>query len=120
MRTIKQCITEPGLHSDIASYVATFNALMLPKGYMYVSDDMLVHLVIIDMKNEPAGGLKPGTLTSIAGSTSGGFGLFHGADVIWKFRPQTGIWTTTKDHTGNFESLCPIKCGGMPEVKRNA
>lgn len=124
--------SDPPLRGGIAEYVAMFNALSLPSGYVYVDKDMLVHLVFIDMKNvrddvgdKKSVALAPGNVYTYSGrkskiGSSSSLELEFSADVIWNFRPETGIWTTTKDRTGDFESLCPIKCGGMPEVKRNA
>jgi hypothetical protein len=116
IREIKRVIPSE-LRDD---YVAWFNTLTLPRAYLYVDPDGLCHLVNIRCKTQRAEGLKPGNLTMLAGSSSpGGMGIQHSADVIWDFDPVTGIWMTTKDRTGDFERLCPIKCGGIPS-RRNS
>jgi hypothetical protein len=77
--------------------VACFNVLTLPRGYVYVDKEArLIHLVLIDLKNS-----LPGMMIN------------HEADVVWRFNPTTGLWNTTKDRTGLFEPLCPIKAGGI-------
>jgi hypothetical protein len=93
-------------------YIETFNALMLPKAYVHVDDADLVHIVVIKFTS------------SINGDDSSTFtlaalplGVQHHADIIWRFDPATGLWNTLKDRTGDFSSLCPIKCGGIPTVK---
>ena len=118
LRTIKQCFKDDRLRSDIPGYVATFNALALPRCYVYIDPDDLVHVVFIDTR---CGQLKGDQHAALPLPQLGlGMQVEFTADVIWNFQSQTGMWTTTKDRTGVFESLCPIKCGGMPEVKRNA
>jgi hypothetical protein len=117
IRTIKQCLTADGLRSSIPDYVATFNALALPKCYMYVDPNDLVHVVFIDNRQRSLEGDERAALP--LPKLGLGMQVEVSADVIWNFQPQTGMWRVTKDRTGDFQSLCPIKCGGMPEVKRN-
>jgi len=117
IRTIKECFKDDRLRSGIPDYVATFNALALPKCYLYVDPDDLVHVVFIDSRPRALEGDERDALP--LPKIGLGMQVQFSADVIWNFRPQTGMWTIAKDRTGDFESLCPIKCGGMPEVKRN-
>jgi hypothetical protein len=92
---IKQA--SPEGRSDL---LETFNALTLPKYFMVLTDDM-IHLVYIGKETVELSRLP--TMLS------------HTADVIWHFEPFTGIWNIAKDRTGSFQSLCPIKMGGIPE-----
>jgi len=117
IREIKR--VQPGELRD--DYVAWFNTLTLPRAYLYVDPDGLCHVVNIRCKTQRAEGLRPGNLNFMGASTStpGGAGVGHSADVIWDFDPVTGLWTTLKDRTGDFERLCPIKCGGIPS-RRNS
>lgn len=93
-------------------HVETFNALMLPRAYVHVAEDGLVHVIVIkfavDIDNS-----RPETFATRPLP----IGVQHSADVIWRFDPGTGLWNTLKDKTGAFSSLCPIKCGGIPTVK---
>jgi hypothetical protein len=94
---------------EIADYVETFNALSIPRGYVYVDPDGLVHVVVVRQ------GLVKKQVQHPFGTEIG-----FSADVIWDFDPVTGLWNTFKDRMGTFESLCPIKCGGIPTVKLTA
>ena len=89
-------------------YVNTFNALTIPRGYLYIDPDGLVHVVMLRKGTQ-----GPPALPSF------GSAVAHSADVIWDFDPVTGLWNTLKDRTGDFEKLCPIKCGGIPS-RRNS
>jgi hypothetical protein len=81
--------------------VATFNALMLPRGYVYVDDSWTCHVVVIRTDNRELGfKFVNSSITSIA-------------DVVWDFNAVTGTWNVLKDRHGTFWSLCPIKCGGI-------
>jgi len=91
---------------EVDDLVTTINALTIPRSYTYVSpDDGQIHLVVIEdasiMRMLERGGRMPA-------------GLMSGADVVWRFEPQSGVWNVIKDRTGIYESLCPIKCGGIP------
>ena len=103
------------VHRSIADDVETFNALTMPKGYLYVDPDGLCHYVFIDVGLPQADGLPEGTMRSLAGQST--MEVRFRADVIWKFEAMTGTWTIIKDRTGDFEGLRPIKCGGIPTVK---
>lgn len=87
--------------------VATFNALTLPSAYLYVDPDMLCHVVMIKsaVSDKEIKRHYPHFPMSMEVS--------HSADVIWTFDPATGIWNTLKDRTGDFERICPLKCGGV-------
>lgn len=118
LRKIKEAQRAPeaSVRRTVADYVETFNALSLPKCYLYVDPDGLCHVVHINCKSKRAEGFKPGDLAAFGGAV-GSSEVQFGADVIWDFNPQTGIWNTTKDRTGDFQALCPMKCGGIPERK---
>lgn len=91
----------PGAGRDC---IETFNALTIPRGYIYIDPDDMIHVVMLQQgaMGEPLKLLD--------------FGVFvaHEADFVWCFDPATGMWNVLKDRTGAFESLCPIKCGGIP------
>src|SRR5271157_4760968 len=87
--------------------VTTINTLTIPRSYTFVDHAGQIHVVMIEnasmMKRfEDWGRLSLPTR------------LMHSADVVWRFNPQSGIWNVVKDRTGVYESLCPMKCGGIP------
>jgi hypothetical protein len=92
---------------DVAECVSTFNALSIPRGYIYVDSDRVIHVVMI----------RRGMVNAAPAFTSFSAGVIYGADVVWDFDPVSGTWLTLKDRTELYESLCPIKCGGIPTVK---
>ena len=104
MVRIKRAISTDGIAGPhVLDLVATFNALSLPKGYVYIDPDGLIHYVrivasLLDSRKERT--LPP---TQVQ----------YTADVIWCFDAIDGTWTVIKDRTGDFEKLAPIKCGGM-------
>lgn len=110
IRKIKevQKADEASVRRTVADYVETFNALTIPKGYVYIDPDGLVHVVVI----------RQGMVKKQADRPFGTEMQFS-ADVIWDFDPVTGLWNTFKDRTGVFQSLCPMKCGGIP-VRRGS
>jgi len=88
--------------------VATFNALALPKYYIYVDDDWLCHVVMIKCSL----GADKSYYASLSAATT------YSADVIWNFDSDTGMWNTLKDRTGDFEKLCPMKFGSLPVQRK--
>ena len=98
---------------EVDDLVATINALMIPCSYTYVDSNTWIHVVMIENEaflkqlDNSFAGLAPGLPAS----------MHCIADVIWRFNPMTSIWNIIKDRTGTLESLCPIKCGGVPQCK---
>lgn len=90
------------------SMVSTFNSLSLPKSYIYVDSDMLVHYVQIDIS------INEAQIPRFVGTTT----VHDAADVIWKFDAFNGVWTTFKDQTGpdgtgRFSKVSPVSHGGI-------
>jgi len=95
---------EASVRRQVPDFVATFNALSLPRGYAYVDPDGLVHVILIRFVGDRQSGTLP-------------IGVDNAADVIWHFNPTTGMWVVVKDRTGKFARASPIRCGGFPSVK---
>lgn len=124
MNKICDCVRGDDLtRLSTREWVDTFNALMIPKCYVYVDNDWLIHVVMIKGGSTDLHTRR--YFTAIQGYTKLGQYTFlpstiaHTADVIWNFNATTGMWTTLKDRTGEFEKHCPIKFGGIPERKAN-
>jgi len=113
IRKIKETLRadEAAVRRSVVDHIDTFNTLAIPRGYVHVDSDGLVHVVCIRHKQTASvtgGEFKPKPF---------GTEVTFSADVIWDFDPPTGLWRTLKDRTGEFERYCPIKCGGIPAVK---
>lgn len=104
IQEIKWCpsgVAVPGL-------VDAFNVLALPKGYVYVDPDTLVHVIMIQCTRD----IKPVSDNPEAIGrlmiNQLGTGVAHTADVVWHFDPVERSWVTVKDRTGDFQARCPI------------
>ena len=109
-RMLMTCISRIKKSTDrtvIDDLVATINTLTIPRSYTYVDPDGHIHIVLIEnasmMKNLDNWEKRARILG----------GMFYSVDVVWRFNPQSGVWNVIKDRTGVYESLCPMKCGGI-------
>ena len=105
---IRSTTSEVSVKQSVTDLVNTFNALALPKGYVYICPDDMIHVVMINNSLNSTSLQESIPLAYKLGSQ-----VSHEADIIWDFEPMTGLWRTLKDRTGILSSLCPMKFGGF-------
>jgi hypothetical protein len=83
-----------------ADLVDTFNSLSLPNGYIYVDEDLHVHLIMINPEKSLP---NNDSLASFSNNLSAE--LAYAADIIWAFTSTTSSWKVIKDRTGLLRHL---------------
>lgn len=121
LRASRHCKREcHRINLAIADIVNTFNALTLPKCYIYVDDaTSWIHLVSVQIvpfrlvvDDRGWNDMVPNELITQH--------VVFNVDFVWHFDAKTGLWNSVKDRTQSLSSLCPVKCGGMQQCKSHS